>query len=439
MSPYPGQTAIAWIAAVSFKIHNLSPAALPDPSFPSASTSQGRPPSQFHVNPSRTPSLHTKTSMASTVSTIFRRASRRVSSGMQDSSVASDASSIFSMTSARSNVFRRPALGRKTSDTSIRTEVSRPYEPSYSSMPNSATDQSLSPAWSMSRSTTRSLRRLATATPPSSFPGRLPSADAGSKPPPPAHLQDVFNDENLQTAQEIRRAIELVDAEGRRLMDAFNGLELTTLTRRRQQPARLQPATTQLSDGSRSNNGDPSNSLSPERKRRDMDVLSIRSTTSVGTTLSVARSQHSRRIQGANKSVSLLRKNSISSVSSSTRAGSVHGLHPVPPLPTPPSLLGHLGHLGVGSTSSISLARSGGGLHHLSALAESEIVDRRSFAEARPGPGSDQEDAEITALESELNDIRKRRGEVTARYETRLEYLRAKLKGAELHEKLLRK
>lgn len=48
-------------------------------------------------------------------------------------------------------------------------------------------------------------------------------------------------------------------------------------------------------------------------------------------------------------------------------------------------------------------------------------------------------DSEMSALESELFDIRRRRQEVTARYQDRLEYLRAQLKGAELREKLLRK
>jgi hypothetical protein len=42
-------------------------------------------------------------------------------------------------------------------------------------------------------------------------------------------------------------------------------------------------------------------------------------------------------------------------------------------------------------------------------------------------------------LENEMDDIRRRREEVSARYEARLEYLRARLKGAELHEKLLKK
>jgi len=39
----------------------------------------------------------------------------------------------------------------------------------------------------------------------------------------------------------------------------------------------------------------------------------------------------------------------------------------------------------------------------------------------------------------ELVDVRKRREELVARYHARLEFLRAKLKGAELHERLLRR
>jgi hypothetical protein len=248
-------------------------------------------------------------------------------------------------------------------------------------------------------------------------------------------MQDVFDDENLRTAKDIRHEIGVVEAEGRRLMDAFNGLELSTLTRRRNQPPRLQHVVSPSSDGSRSHNGDWG--LTPDRKRRgtDIDALSIHSNTSAGTTLSAAKSQHSKRTPAINKSVSLLRKTSLSSMSSSSRGNSSHGLPPVPPLPSAPS---NLDHLGVGSSSSLNLSRSSGHLP-LSALAESEIVDRRSFAEVRPGTGHDQDDAEIIALETELADIRKRRGEVTVRYETRLEYLRAKLKSAELHEKLLRK
>jgi hypothetical protein len=42
-------------------------------------------------------------------------------------------------------------------------------------------------------------------------------------------------------------------------------------------------------------------------------------------------------------------------------------------------------------------------------------------------------------IENEMDDIRRRREEVSGRYEARLEYLRARLKGAQLHEKLLKK
>ena len=46
---------------------------------------------------------------------------------------------------------------------------------------------------------------------------------------------------------------------------------------------------------------------------------------------------------------------------------------------------------------------------------------------------------EAEYIENEIEDIRRRREEVSLRYEARLEYLRAKLKGAQLHEKLMRK
>lgn len=48
-------------------------------------------------------------------------------------------------------------------------------------------------------------------------------------------------------------------------------------------------------------------------------------------------------------------------------------------------------------------------------------------------------DPMIASLESEMADIRRRRAEVVARYEAKLELLRAKLKGAEMHEKLLKR
>jgi hypothetical protein len=47
--------------------------------------------------------------------------------------------------------------------------------------------------------------------------------------------------------------------------------------------------------------------------------------------------------------------------------------------------------------------------------------------------------SEAEDIENDIEDMQRRREEVSLRYEARLEYLRAKLKGAQLHEKLMRK
>jgi hypothetical protein len=71
-------------------------------------------------------------------------------------------------------------------------------------------------------------------------------------------------------------------------------------------------------------------------------------------------------------------------------------------------------------------------------------LDTSSSALLKAGPASPRKSAfddedDIAALEVEMAEIRRRRAEVMGRYEERLGYLRAKLKGAELHEKLLRR
>lgn len=54
-------------------------------------------------------------------------------------------------------------------------------------------------------------------------------------------------------------------------------------------------------------------------------------------------------------------------------------------------------------------------------------------------PSSAKVDEEVVNYDDDMEDIRRRREEVAQRYETRLDYLKAKLKGAQLHEKLLKK
>lgn len=57
----------------------------------------------------------------------------------------------------------------------------------------------------------------------------------------------------------------------------------------------------------------------------------------------------------------------------------------------------------------------------------------------------DEDNTDLEGIEddadqlSELHEIQRRRNEVITRYTQRIEYLKAKQKGAELHERLLRK
>lgn len=63
---------------------------------------------------------------------------------------------------------------------------------------------------------------------------------------------------------------------------------------------------------------------------------------------------------------------------------------------------------------------------------------------ARSGWGSQTQIADVgggqrqKGVESDIEEVRRKRADVEARYEKRLEYLRARLKAAEIHERLLR-
>ena len=102
-----------------------------------------------------------------------------------------------------------------------------------------------------------------------------------------------------------------------------------------------------------------------------------------------------------------------------------------PPVPALPVSLGLLGR---GSRSNVSLLRSG---HLISSQEGDGFVSSDTLGTG--GLSHSNEGGNIMALEREVLSIRRRRTEVTGHYEARLEYLRAKLRGAELHEKLLRK
>ncbi|KIK03326.1 hypothetical protein K443DRAFT_479296 [Laccaria amethystina LaAM-08-1] len=394
-----------------------------------------RPLSNFSIDVPRPTSIHSRNSMASGVADLFRRATGRTAS--KD---VSDTSSVWSATSTASNIFKLPrVLSRKGSVSSVRTDISRAQVDTISISSRRGGHASSSQGHSdtshfspTSRSTAASIRRMAT--PPSSFPARI----IGQEPKISSNIYSMFDEDNLKTSQEIKDEIMAVEAEAKRLMDAFNGLELTTLTKNQRHHIR---PTIRSTDWGKGSNGESTWTGSNGRSRVDLtdnDGLSVQSRTSGGTSpsfdpSSMSRSAHSIRKAGRPKATSnqllsmgsisrpssLHRKNSSSSVLSIERRGG-RVLKP-PPVPVLPTM-----YLHSASRSNVSLTRSAG---HLPMMPEED----KSMSGTTDTLRVEQDE------EDEMEDIRRRREEVSVRYEARLEYLRAKLKGAQLHEKLLRK
>ena len=289
-------------------------------------------------------------------------------------------------------------------------------------------------------------RTLPESSPPAHFPNtssekaRPPLSSIGSAMgilPPSASMcqavattvSDVFDNDNLTSAKDIRAAIATSEDEAKKLVDAFNDLEASALRRFQRQNARRLLVTTPnvnvLLEGRewREHRLIPSPS-SPvfdfkERHRLNSadstgDAVSVRSGSSHKTSLSQA------------KSISSLRKYPP-------------GSPLLPPFHTP-SIYPARNN----SISSISSQRTSFTSNPMLAITPSSSLARSTSHLALPIRNIENASTESIGLkddddESEISDIRRRREELTARYTARLEFLRAKLKGAELHEKLLRK
>lgn len=256
-------------------------------------------------------------------------------------------------------------------------------------------------------------------------------------------IRDVFDDDNLHTVKDIRSAITATEDEGRRLVEAFNNLEATTIRRIQKQRARRLPTTTpanvnvllegrewrthrlvtspsspRLDTKTRSHHRHIISSL----ESSGSDVASIRSGSSNYTSLSQSKSvaslpKHpSSPLSSHFRMPSIMRKPSISSVSSHT-----------------PSVAPSSGTLGVNThTHTHGLSRSTSQLGLRTLKGNSALASTETIGGANPDAPEYNDDAE-------LSDIRRRREDLVARYQSRVEFLRAKLRGAELHEKLLRK
>ncbi|KAI9512429.1 hypothetical protein F5148DRAFT_902383 [Russula earlei] len=403
-------------------------------------------------NSLRSPSLQSKGTISSSVSGLFRRPSKRNISTDTDT-LHSDSTSLLSTGSNSPNTFThrllRLSLQKKSSLFSLRLDGTTTGHGNGSTVHIADTSRSDGPSNSitLSRSSTTRSRRGTPPPPPSSFHHRVNGLD--QRRVQPGILDDDLDDE-LKSSREIRAQIEAVEAEGRRLMDAFNGLELTALTRKSQSNhiATL-PSTTHFLQGL-----DSFDHAWSSQSSQDPDVASMRSTTSNGTNLSAYRSpvwspRSTQNMPLVSQPVSLGRKSSLSSISSKGRSGAATTTPYLPALPS------SLGRLLSGSSSSINLIRSTSHLplapvaegdnpnsmeaHHRHLHLDTSSALLRSTPASPRKNGAMGDDWNITELEAEMAEIRRRRAEVMARYEERLGYLRAKLKGAELHEKLLRR
>lgn len=197
---------------------------------------------------------------------------------------------------------------------------------------------------------------------------------------------DIFEDGDLHTTKDIRQAIIDTEIGGKKMVEAFDSLERSAVERIQRHNLHRRPSTS----------SPRSPRTSPTSPSFTYEKTLKRSASTISNDLVSIRSGHSGR------------------TSQSLRSQHLH--------PPRPSLHTQLSASSIKSHSS-SYSRSTGHLP-LERLVESEVSEPQGV-----DPG------ELV----ELSDIRKRRQEVISRYEARVEYLRARLKGAELHEKLMRR
>ncbi|KAG7089522.1 hypothetical protein E1B28_011198 [Marasmius oreades] len=260
---------------------------------------------------------------------------------------------------------------------------------------------------------------------------------------------DIFEDGELNTTTDIRQAMSELVEEGRRLIDALNDLERSVITKAYRDRSSVQPP---LAETIISANW-PSTPLSPPRNLRSASTSKPSITNIISTSSS---SQSGRTIasrSSALHSPSFLKtKNSSSSLNSATLYATESQRSQASRMQRPrlnrkgsmSSLLSSRSR----SNSFLSVAkdalnsatsnRSTGHLPLTAVAGErqvrADVVRRPSVSDGMTrGRGGEDE------IDPLVLDVRKRRKEVICRYEARLEYLRARLKGAELHEKLLKR
>ncbi|KAG6891383.1 hypothetical protein C0992_008094 [Termitomyces sp. T32_za158] len=240
---------------------------------------------------------------------------------------------------------------------------------------------------------------------------------------------EIFDDRNLSTVKDIRAAIIATEAEAERLLEAFNDVESLASFRVTQKNARRLRATTPdhvtaVMDGSNWRKSTPAKFSQPKQQvyypvpmgEKVTDDSSIRSV-SPSTKTGLLRS----------KSFSSLRSKLNPASALSARVSASASSPPPSILHKKNSMSSIASQAKFGIASDLNLSRSNGHFS-LYKLSEAEDVMDADFPEA-----VDMDD------NPEVFEIQRRRDEVIARYDARLEYLRARLKSAELRERLMRR
>ncbi|KAF8755298.1 hypothetical protein RHS01_05618 [Rhizoctonia solani] len=338
--------------------------------------SLGRPDSNFHLaarppsmtmstsrphTPAGSRSIRSTTSRASTVATAVTGLLRRGTKQRH----SPDSASMFSMTSST-------AAYPRGSNPSLRS---------------AGAGGAKAPSLSSRRTGRSGLTSRSYATPPSSYHrhghthgyGSGVDSEVRSKTESEMSMSADLSEYDDKSPAELREAMARTEREGRKMLDAFNGLELTVLTKYRGAGGAMGMAG--VGDGTDASGR-------------------IRLWPPIGSTR-----RRTARVGGK---------------------GSSSSLHIAAPVP---------GTLGPNNKArSLSLSNNGGSIRSRSPQPPTVHEEGHGLVAA----DVDADDPETVQLHKEMEDIRRRRAQVAHRYETRLEMLRVKLKSAELRDKVAR-
>lgn len=373
------------------------------------SSSSSRPPSTHSASSSR--------SRLSTLGSLFRKkppshndphhrpsgSSRRESSS---GSVFSSSSSAH--TNGRGSLLQVPGDRSRTSSSDSRYGSVNSHQPS-SSIRSGRTGRSAltdatfnEPNRASSIYSTTSTRASASA-PPSAFHLRNLHTPNGSISSSNGHGGETALPGAEATPAEVRREIESVEAEGRRLVAAFDGLEEAAFREAEGGIGGSGPGDASLGviDVSHEGTNDWTVLPSPERPKPLKPALKQPSTTSPA-------SSHGHRTSYLS--------------------------HPINP--SPPSTLSQKLSRSINpSPSAPSSLRS---RSTSSATNRGRASVDRSFTSTLGQTGEEGEDPEAAALEATVMDLRRRKKDTEERYERRLTFLKGKLRAAELKERAMR-